>query len=204
MPPSILKEQKPITVYHEVPGDTTISSSHRWNGVLALLFGFFLSLFAWIANQGWTVLSLVLFGPFEWSAGNTWKHLLFCTVGSIATSIAWCSIFKLYFTDDADEEDDEEWNSKSYKRDVMDALQDLGELGFVIGYLCSQYVGIQVLNGSGYVTVDYSKDVHVVMGILLLVWVFLSKVKDYRRATSRANAFEAASIVHEAYYVQLV
>lgn len=204
MSPSIHKESQPIAVFRDVPRDTTILSLHCLNGVLALFFGFFLSLFAWIANQGWTLLSLVLFGPFEWSAGNTWKHLLFCTFGSIATSIAWCSIFKLYFTDVADEEDDEEWNPRTYKRDVVDALQDLGELGFVIGYLCSQYVGIQVLNASGYITVDYSNDVHVVMGILLLVWVFLSKVKDYRRATKRANALETANMVHEAYYVQLV
>eukprot|EP00804_Cyclotella_cryptica_P016444 CCRYP_004674-RA/>CCRYP_004674-RA protein AED:0.46 eAED:0.46 QI:0/-1/0/1/-1/1/1/0/201 len=201
MPPSNHKE---IAVYRGVPDDTKISSSHRCNGILALLFGLVLSLFAWIANQGWTVLSLMLFGPFEWSAGNAWKHLIFCTVGSVATSIAWCSLFKLYFTDDADEEDREEWTSRSCKRDVMDALQDLGELGFVIGYLCSQYVGIQVLNASGYITVDYSNDVHVVMGVLLLVWVFLSKVKDYRRATKRANAFETDDSVHEAYYVQLV
>lgn len=57
------------------------------NATFAFLFGMFLSIFAWIANQGWTVLSLVLFGPFEWSA--PWKHLSFCVIGAIGTSIGW-------------------------------------------------------------------------------------------------------------------
>lgn len=93
-------------------------------------------------------------------------------------------------------------NLGSYKRDVCDALQDLGELGFVVGYMISQCVGIQILNASGYVEVETAGSSSMMI-VLLLVWVILSKVKDYNKANRRAKAFESTHFVNEAYYVQM-
>jgi hypothetical protein len=83
---------------------------------------------------------------------------------------------------------------------VADALQDLGELGFVVGYLISQFLGVKALNASGYVAVD-DDGISSVMVALLLVWVIFSKINDYRRATNRVQ--NAKYYVPEAYYVQM-
>jgi hypothetical protein len=202
-------ESKTIAVYRGVPSPPThmetLGTSSRVSGIQAFLFGLFLSLFAWIANQGWTVISLLLFGAFDWSNSNAWKHLLFCTVGSIATSFAWCSVFRYWFPEVEDEDDaNSECNPRSYKRDVSDALHDLGELGFVAGYLFAQYVGVEVINATTRITIAHSDGFDTMMTVLLLVWVFFSKVQDYTKAIKRARAYELSNAYVEAHYVQMV
>jgi hypothetical protein len=108
-----------------------------------------------------------------------------------------CTVFKFAFPDDDEEEDEEVINVNSYARDISDSLQDLlqdlGELGFVVGYIISQFVGIKILNGSGYVEVE-TEGASSMMVVLLLGWVILAKVKDFLKATKRAS---------ENYYVQM-
>ena len=91
---------------------------------------------------------------------------------------------------------------QSYRLDVSDALQDLGELGFVVGYILTQCLGMQLLNASGYIAVE-TDGIGSMMVILLIVWIIFSKAKDYHKANTRAKAFENANIVQEAYYVQM-
>lgn len=111
-----------------------------------------------------------------------------------------CSVFHRQFPIPSDRDDEGDSNLQSCKHDVADALQDLGELGFVVGYLISQFLGVKALNASGYVAVD-DDGISSVMVALLLVWVIFSKVKDYRRATNRVQ--NARYYVPEAYYVQM-
>jgi hypothetical protein len=118
-----------------------------------------------------------------------------------------CTVFKFAFPDDDEEEDEEVINVNSYARDISDSLQDLlqdlGELGFVVGYIISQFVGIKILNGSGYVEVE-TEGASSMMVVLLLGWVILAKVKDFLKATKRAKAFQNTSILaSENYYVQM-
>ena len=107
-----------------------------------------------------------------------------------------------YHERDYEEEEEGELNLQSYKLDVSDALQDLGELGFVVGYLLTQSLGIQLLNASGYIDVN-TDGIGSIMVILLIVWIIFSKAKDYHKANKRAKAFENTIIVQEAYYVQM-
>lgn len=114
-----------------------------------------------------------------------------------------CTVFKYAFPDNDEDEDEEVINASSYARDISDSLQDLGELGFVVGYLISQFIGIKVLNASGYVEVE-TEGATSMMVILLLGWVILTKVKDFNKATKRAKAFENTSILgSEHFYVQM-
>ena len=84
-----------------------------------------------------------------------------------------------------------------YKRDVQRAITDLGELGFVTGYMAAQFCGIKLINATGNMSVE-SSDVSTMTMLLLMVWVIHSKVSDLNKASRRANAFESANL-HEAY-----
>ena len=103
---------------------TTNSSSH---GLLAFFVGAILASFGWVANQGWTIVSLLLFGQFTWTLESAWKHILLCIFGALCTAIAFWAVFKIIFPNVLDDDDDdEEGEALSYKRDVSNALQDLG------------------------------------------------------------------------------
>ena len=119
---------------------TQTSSSSSSHGLLAFFVGAILASFGWVANQGWTIVSLLLFGQFTWTLESAWKHILLCIIGALCTAIAFWAVFKMIFPnvlDDDDEEGEEEQDDSnkalSYKRDVSNALQDLGVLGFVVG-----------------------------------------------------------------------
>jgi hypothetical protein len=185
------------------PGTPPKPSFRR--GIVAFLVGAILSVFGWISNQGWTVLSLFLFGPFQYSFDPAWKHILFCTVGSLCTSLTWCHSFTYFFPERTgkdkkthliccfecvecdDDDDDEEDNPE---RDVSESLQELGELGFVVGYLTSQLIGIAVINRCGF-AVKYENaqgpDSALLAGMLLL-WFLFTKIKDHNKAVKRAIA----------------
>lgn len=72
----------------------------------------------------------------------------------------------------------------------------------MVGYVISQFVGIQILNSSGYVEVETAGSSSMMM-VLLLVWIIFIRAKDYSKANRRVKAFERANFVHEAYYVQM-
>lgn len=118
-----------------------------------------------------------------------------------------CSVFNRFFPGcehDENEEEEGELNTSSYKRDVSRAIADLGELGFVTGYMGAQCLGIRIINATGNITVESDDDVSRMMILLLLVWVIHSKICDLNKATRRAKAFESANFVHEAYaYTQM-
>ena len=120
-----------------IPMQTTqTSSSSSSHGLLAFFVGAILASFGWVANQGWTIVSLLLFGQFTWTLESAWKHILLCIFGALCTAIAFWAVFKIIFPNVLDDDDDEEDGSNkalSYKRDVSNALQDLGVLGFVVG-----------------------------------------------------------------------
>ena len=53
-------------------------------GLLAFIVGIFLASIGWVANQGWTVVSLLLFGEFNWSSiATTLPHILLCVFGAL-------------------------------------------------------------------------------------------------------------------------
>ena len=116
-----------------IPTQTTqTSSSSSSHGLLAFFVGAILASFGWVANQGWTIVSLLLFGQFTWTLESAWKHILLCIFGAPCTAIAFWAVFKMIFPnvlDDDEEEKEGDGSNKalSYKRDVSNALQDLGE-----------------------------------------------------------------------------
>ena len=92
-------------------------------GILAFVVGTMLSLAAWISNQGWAVCSVLFFG--DLSSGNVWKHILFSIVGSLIIAFAWSLSFRSCFHG-------------------HDELDDLGEIGFIFGYILAEYLGIGI------------------------------------------------------------
>ena len=112
--------------------DNDILPTSSSNGLLAFFVGAILASFGWVANQGWTIVSLLLFGQFTWTLESAWKHILLCIFGALCTAIAFWAVFKMIFPnvldDDGDEEageggDDIKTALLSYKRDVSNALQ---------------------------------------------------------------------------------
>ena len=192
---------------------TSSSHSSTGNGLLAFLVGAVLASFGWVANQGWTIVSLLLFGQFTWTFESAWKHILLCIFGALCTAIAFWAVFKLIFpsvllVDDDDEEDEDENNralvsSSSSKRDISNALQDLGELGFVVGYFGSQaFLASVVYKPLIVIGIEYTNDVSVSLNcatmVFVLLWMLCTKMRDYNRAVKRAAAGAAnASTVVE-------
>ena len=125
----------------------TQTSSSSYHGLLAFFVGAILASFGWVANQGWTIVSLLLFGQFTWTLESAWKHILLCIFGALCTAIAFWAVFKMIFPNVLDDDDDEEeGEALSYKRDVSNALQDLGELGCkYFGNLISKYCQLELL-----------------------------------------------------------
>lgn len=183
-----------------------VSNNKAHRAASAFVLGIVLAILAWIANQAWTVLSLVLFGPFDWSSGTAWKHLFFCSVGSITTSVVWFCIFSYFFP----EHDNNDNNAilptqVTFKRDVVDALQDLGELGFVVGYLSAQFFGMKLLAFKHF-TISYntSSGFDGAIMVMLVVWVFFTKIKDYMKAVKRVKYLEDTDELEGLYYIQCV
>ena len=196
------------------------SSSHSTgpHGLLAFLVGAVLASFGWVANQGWTIVSLLLFGQFTWTFESAWKHILLCIFGALCTAIAFWAVFKLIFpsvllVDDDDDDEDENnralVSSSSSKRDISNALQDLGELGFVVGYFGSQaFLASVVYKPLIVIGIEYTNDVSVSLNgvtmVFVLLWMLCTKMRDYNRAVKRAaGAIISASTVELQYDVEL-
>ena len=188
------------------------SSSHSTgpHGLLAFLVGAVLASFGWVANQGWTIVSLLLFGQFTWTFESAWKHILLCIFGALCTAIAFWAVFKLIFpsvllVDDDDDEDENNRalvSSSSSKRDISNALQDLGELGFVVGYFGSQaFLASVVYKPLIVIGIEYTNDVSVSLNgvtmVFVLLWMLCTKMRDYNRAVKRAAGAANASTVVE-------
>ena len=172
------------------------SSQSIGHGLLAFLVGVVLASFGWIANQGWTIVSLILFGQFTWTFASAWKHILLCTFGALCTAIAFWAVFKLIFPSALlvdDNEEDERATllvSSSSKRDVSNALQDLGELGFVVGYFGSQaFLASIVYKPLSVIGIEYTNDVSVSLNgatmVFVMLWMLCTKMRDYDRAVKR-------------------
>eukprot|EP00579_Thalassiosira_antarctica_P015095 CAMPEP_0201944170 /NCGR_PEP_ID=MMETSP0903-20130614/52615_1 /ASSEMBLY_ACC=CAM_ASM_000552 /TAXON_ID=420261 /ORGANISM="Thalassiosira antarctica, Strain CCMP982" /LENGTH=228 /DNA_ID=CAMNT_0048487093 /DNA_START=44 /DNA_END=730 /DNA_ORIENTATION=+ len=162
-------------------------------GLLAFILGAFLALFAWIANQGWTIVSLLLFGQFTWTLESAWRQVLLSLFGSVTTAIAFYAVWEMIFPEVEEDEDDDNDKSSLFKKDISDAFQDLGELGFVVGYFSSQAfftalvykpfagLGIRHENNNGLSSATL---------VIMMLWVLSTKMRDYRRAVNRANNVE--------------
>ena len=112
----------------------TSKNTSSSQGLLAFIVGILLASIGWVANQGWTVVSLLLFGEFSWSSiATTLPHILLCVFGALVTAIAFWTAFQQIFSHVVFDEEDDEGNNntnvlQSYKRDMSYALQDLGIL----------------------------------------------------------------------------
>ena len=187
-PPSFSSESNQTITTEPRRSNFKIPSGY---GLLAFLLGIFLASCAWIANQGWAITSLFLFGQFTWTIESAWKHVLFCIFGSVCTAIAYWAVFTIVFPeldeDQYDDDDDVSEKLSLFKKDVSDALQDLGELGFVVGYLGSQIL----FSSRVYKTLllDEYQDLNYGLGywVTLMLWVFLTKMRDYYRAVKRVE-----------------
>ena len=188
----------------------TTSSSHSTgpHGLLAFLVSAVLASFGWVANQGWTIVSLLLFGQFTWTFESAWKHILLCIFVALCTAIAFWAVFKLIFPsvllvdDEEDEKNRALVSSSSSKRDISNALQDLGELGFVVGYFGSQaFLASVVYKPLIVIGIEYTNDVSVSLNcatmVFVLLWMLCTKMRDYNRAVKRAAGAIIASTVVE-------
>ena len=165
-------------------------------GLLVFIVGIFLASIGWVANQGWTIVSLLLFGEFSWSSiATTLPHILLCVFGALVTAIAFWTAFQRIFSNVMfDDEDDDEDHSnisvlQSYKRDISYALQDLGILGFVVGnLLCQAFLMTFIYKPLFVIGIEY-KDVNVAIDgatlVFVLLWMLSTKLRDYNRAVKK-------------------
>ena len=123
--------------------------------IIAFVVGTLLSLAAWVSMQGWVVRSILLFGDF--SRGNTWKHVLFSILGSLIISLTWCLSFRSCFRGDED-------------------VEDLGELGFIFGYVLS-----------GYLSVFHSNDFDKFLPLVIISWALLTLLRKYMKKEKRGE-----------------
>ena len=177
---------------------STVSTNTRSSsqGLLAFIVGVFLASIGWVANQGWTVVSLLLFGEFSWSSiATTLPHILLCIFGALVTAIAFWTAFQRIFSHIVfDEDDDDEKQSsisllQSYKRDMSYALQDLGILGFVVGnLLCQTFLMTFIYKPLFVIGIEYKDENVAIDGatvVFVLLWMLSTKLRDYSRAVKK-------------------
>lgn len=181
------------TFFSSVPSQKT-SSSTPCHGVLAFFVGTVLSCCAWIANQGWTVAALLLFGEFSWAL-SAWKHILLMIVGSVSTTLAFSTVFGVIFSED---NDDENGGLSSCKKDVSDALRDLGELGMITGYIGSMLICNTLIDKKlvaiGIVLEQSNEAFNMTTMVFMVLWVLYTKMRDYNKAVNRANSLQRKDV----------
>jgi hypothetical protein len=176
---------------HAVAVEPTQSKLHKsvGYGLFAFIVGAVLACFGWTANQGWSIASLLVFGEFTWTLESAWKHVLLSGLGSVFTAIAFWAVFKMIFPTVLDDDYDEHDGPSSHKRDISDALQDLGELGFVAGYCGTQiFISKLVCNnlvGLGISCEQSSTALNGVTLVFVMLWMLCTKMRDYIKAVSR-------------------
>eukprot|EP00578_Thalassiosira_sp_NH16_P017999 CAMPEP_0181109098 /NCGR_PEP_ID=MMETSP1071-20121207/17993_1 /TAXON_ID=35127 /ORGANISM="Thalassiosira sp., Strain NH16" /LENGTH=92 /DNA_ID=CAMNT_0023192767 /DNA_START=230 /DNA_END=505 /DNA_ORIENTATION=- len=83
-----------------------------------------------------------------------------------------------------EEEDDDVNDDKKYQRDVSDALHDLGELGFLVGYIGSQaFLPALAFRPLIKLGIAYNEDSTVALNgatlIFVMLWMLCTKMRDY-------------------------
>lgn len=136
-------------------------------GIFAFVVGTLLSLAAWISNQGWAVCSVLFFG--DLSSGNEWKHVLFSIAGSLIIALAWSLSFRSCFHRD-------------------DELDDLGELGFIFGYILAEYLGIGIF---------YPNEFAEFLPIIIVMWALLTQLRNYRKKVNRRDQVTSSVLMVE-------
>lgn len=192
-------------------------SSSIGYGLFAFIVGAVLACFGWVFNQGWSIAALLMFGQFTWTFASAWKHVLLTCLGSLLSAIAFWAIFKRIFPsvmadDDEDNDDDDDKldnENASHDDDFSDALQDLGELGFIAGYCGSQALfASMVCNNLDGLGVTCEPGLCSPAGftlVFVLLWMLCTKMRDYIKATSRrASYVECADVVAAAVDYELV
>lgn len=150
----------------------------RCDGLLAFVTGLVLAAVAWVPNQGWVLVSFLLFDQ------CAWQRMMFCIFGCICTSIAFWSIFVLCFPGVKEVYEDYRAEETPRVKDISGALHDLKQLGFALGYIGSQYLlSTRVYN----ITFEYTACTRVSLVILMLMWVTYTKVRNLKRAIKRAS-----------------
>ena len=180
------------------------SSSSLGYGLFAFIVGAVLACFGWMFNQGWSIAALLMFGQFTWTFASAWKHVLLTCLGSLLNAIAFWAIFKRIFpsvlADDDDEDDELDDGHASHDDDFSDALQDLGELGFIAGYCGSQALfASMVCNNLDELGITCEPGLSSPAGftlVFVLMWMLCTKMRDYIKVSSRrASNVECADVV---------
>lgn len=174
---------------------TRLNPSSFGHGLLAFVVGMLLSCCAWIANQGWTVVALLVFGDFAW-APSAWKHVLLLMIGTISTTLAcsaaFNSIFSSILENDDDSNTDKVGGLSAFEKDVSDALHDLGELGMVTGYIGSMSLFSSLMDkklAALGIELDSSDNAfNSATMIFMLLWVVFTKMRDYKKAVKRVDS----------------
>ena len=177
---------------HALAVEPTQSKSHKsvGYGLFAFIVGAALACFGWTANQGWSIASLLVFGELTRTLESAWKHVLLSGLGSVFTAISFWAVFKMIFPTVLDDDYDEYDGPSSHKRDISDALQDLGELGFVAGYCGAQIFFVKLmcnnLVGLGISCEQSSPALDRLTLIFVMLWMLCTKMRDYIKAVTRA------------------
>ena len=176
---------------------TRLNPSSFGHGLLAFVVGMLLSCCAWIANQGWTVVALLVFGDFAFAwAPSAWKHVLLLMIGTISTTLAcsaaFNSIFSSILENDDDDDADKVGGLSTFKKDASDALHDLGELGMVTGYIGSMSLFSSLMDkklAALGIVLDLSENAfNSATMIFMLLWVVCTKMRDYKKAVKRVDS----------------
>ena len=174
-----------------------------------------------VANQGWTIVSLLLFGEFSSSGSaqlrllmlqlsplSVWKCLLLCTFGSLCSAVAFWTIFKQIFPNVLERVDDDRSLWRSSKKDICTTLQDLGQLGFAVGSLISQlFLSELVYKLLQTMGIDCSNSNVFINSVTLVnacLWMLCTKMRDYNRAVKRIGVVEREDNVKLLEYDQMV
>jgi hypothetical protein len=174
-------------------------------GLLAFIVGAVLACFAWIFNQFCSIASLLVLGEFTWTFESAWKHVLVSGLGSMLTAIAFWAGFKMIFPTLLNDHDDEDDGPSSHKRDISDALQDLGELGFMAGFCGAQTFFVKLvcnnLDELGITCEQSSTALNGLTLIFVISWMLCAKMRDYIKAVNRMAKYDGRSseVAHEIY-----
>ena len=169
------------------------------HAVLAFVIGVLLASCAWVANQGWTIAALLVFGEFSWS--SAWEHILLLIIGSVATTTAFATSFNLIFSSILDEYDDDDKDKDSvlsaYRKDVADVLHDIGEHGMVTGYIGCMSL-FKILLDKKLIAIGVLKTpndpFNATMIVGMLMWVLCTKMRDYNKAVKRVDSLQRQDV----------
>ena len=137
---------------------------------------------------------MLAFGSFEWTLASAWRHVLLCFLGSVCTTVSVWAVFRQIFPE-CDGIDDDDADREN---DVSDALRDLGEVGFFVGYFGAQalyevYLQKQLLQ-LGIKEDPLNSGINTVTLVLTMMWVLSTKMRDYLRAVERRNNAKCAGM----------